>query len=185
VFATVLLVVISPLLVVIGLVVLATSGRPVLFRQNRVGRHGKVFSILKFRTMVADAERIGGGYTPEGANLITPVGRLLRASSLNELPQFVNIVRGEMALIGPRPSLVDQYRRYTTFQLRRTEVLPQITGLAQVITATTRHGASASSSMWSTSTEPVRPLTPRYTFARSGESFPGPARTRPLARSTT
>jgi lipopolysaccharide/colanic/teichoic acid biosynthesis glycosyltransferase len=132
VFATVLLVVISPLLAVIAVLVWVTSGRPVLFLQDRVGRHGEVFSILKFRTMVADAEHIGGGYTPEGANLVTPIGRLLRASSLDELPQLVNIVRGEMALIGPRPSLVDQYRRYTTFQLRRTEVLPGITGLAQV-----------------------------------------------------
>jgi undecaprenyl phosphate N,N'-diacetylbacillosamine 1-phosphate transferase len=130
--AAVLLTVLSPAMAAIALAVLLSSGRPVLYRQQRVGRHGRTFSVIKFRTMVEDAERIGGGYTPEGTNLITPVGKLLRASSLDELPQLVNVLRGEMALIGPRPTMADQYERYTTFQRRRAEVLPGITGLAQV-----------------------------------------------------
>ena len=131
-FAAVMLIVISPALLVIAVIVLCSTGRPVLFRQSRVGRNGEVFSIVKFRTMVVGAEQIGGGYIPPGENLITPFGRLLRKSSVDELPQLVNVMRGEMALIGPRPSSVDQYERYTTFQRRRLEVLPGVTGLAQV-----------------------------------------------------
>ncbi|MFZ0142434.1 MAG: sugar transferase [Aeromicrobium sp.] len=130
--AAVLLVILSPVMAVVALAVLSSSGRPILFRQHRVGRHGETFSVLKFRTMVENAERIGGGYTPEGTDLITPIGKLLRASSLDELPQLVNVLRGEMALIGPRPTMADQYERYTDFQRRRVEVLPGITGLAQV-----------------------------------------------------
>jgi lipopolysaccharide/colanic/teichoic acid biosynthesis glycosyltransferase len=130
VVAVMMLIVTTPVLVVISLLVLGLSGRPILFRQQRAGRHGKTFSILKFRTMVVDAEVNGGD--PPDEKLITPIGRLLRASSLDELPQLINIIRGEMAFIGPRPSLVDQYLRYTAFQRRRLEVLPGITGLAQV-----------------------------------------------------
>jgi lipopolysaccharide/colanic/teichoic acid biosynthesis glycosyltransferase len=132
VLAAVLLIASSPVMGVISLAVLLSSGRPVLYRQRRVGRHGEIFSVLKFRTMVEDAELIGGGYTPEGTDLITPIGKLLRSSSLDELPQLVNVLRGEMALIGPRPTMADQYERYSDFQRRRVEVLPGITGLAQV-----------------------------------------------------
>jgi len=132
VLAVVLLIAASPVLAVIALAVLLSTGRPVLYRQQRVGRHGRIFSVIKFRTMVEDAERVGGGYTPEAMDLITPIGKLLRASSLDELPQLVNVLRGEMALIGPRPTMPDQYERYTAFQRRRVEVLPGITGLAQV-----------------------------------------------------
>ena len=130
--AAIVLVVTAPVMLVIALLVRVANGRPVMFRQERVGRHGETFSIIKFRTMVVGAEHIGAGYTPTGANLITPLGQRLRKSSLDELPQLINIVRGEMALIGPRPSLVGQYERYTDFQRRRLEVLPGITGLAQV-----------------------------------------------------
>lgn len=130
--AAVFLVAVSPAMMAIAVAVLLSSGRPVFYRQQRVGRHGETFSIIKFRTMVEGAEQIGGGYVPNGANLITPLGKVLRRMSLDELPQLFNIVRGEMALIGPRPSLVDQVQRYTSFQRRRLEVLPGITGLAQV-----------------------------------------------------
>ena len=131
--AALLLVAVSPLLVAVAVAVRVTSGRPVLFMQERVGRDGKVFTIVKFRTMVQDAETIGGGYfAKEHGSLLTPLGRSLRATSLDELPQLFNIVRGEMAIVGPRPSLVEQYERYTRFQRRRLEVLPGVTGLAQV-----------------------------------------------------
>jgi lipopolysaccharide/colanic/teichoic acid biosynthesis glycosyltransferase len=132
ILAAMILVVMSPAMLVIAVLVRLANGRPVMFRQQRVGRHGELFSIIKFRTMVVGAEQIGAGYTPAGANLITPVGQVLRKSSLDELPQLINIVRGDMALIGPRPSLVGQYERYTSFQRRRLDVLPGITGLAQV-----------------------------------------------------
>ena len=131
--AAMALVVLSPVLAVVAVAVRWTSGSPVLFRQVRVGRDGRVFTILKFRTMVPDAERIGGGYfAEEHGSLLTSIGRTLRATSLDELPQLVNIVRGEMAIIGPRPSLVEQYERYTPLQRRRLEILPGVTGLAQV-----------------------------------------------------
>lgn len=132
VLATLILVALAPILAAVAIAVRVTSGRPVLFRQDRVGRHGRIFSILKFRTMVEGAEQIGGGYLSKEVELMTPIGKFLRASSLDELPQLVNIVKGEMALIGPRPSLVDQAERYTDQQRRRLEVLPGITGLAQV-----------------------------------------------------
>lgn len=130
--AVLLLLVLSPLLVVVAVVVVATSGRPVLFCQERVGRGGERFVIWKFRTMVRDAEALGDGYVPEGTNLITPVGSILRRSSLDELPQLLNIVRRDMVFIGPRPTMQDQYDRYTAAQRERVDVLPGVTGLAQV-----------------------------------------------------
>jgi lipopolysaccharide/colanic/teichoic acid biosynthesis glycosyltransferase len=132
VIAAVILVLLTPVLVAVTVAILLTSGRPVLFRQDRVGRHGEIFSIVKFRTMVEGAEEIGGGYLSKEVDLMTPIGKFLRASSLDELPQLVNIVKGDMAFIGPRPSLVDQAERYTPLQRRRLEALPGITGLAQV-----------------------------------------------------
>lgn len=131
-FAAVTLIVISPLLVAIAMVLVRSQGRPILFRQQRVGRHGRTFTILKFRTMVEGAEQVGGGYPVEGRDVITPMGTWLRKTSLDELPQLINIMRGDMALIGPRPSMLDQYQRYTPFQRRRADVLPGVTGLAQV-----------------------------------------------------
>ncbi|WP_166375833.1 sugar transferase [Aeromicrobium phragmitis] len=132
VLAGISLILLSPLLGCVAVAVLTSSGRPILFRQTRVGRDGVEFEIIKFRTMVKDAETLGGGYMPEGMNLVTPVGSFLRRTSLDELPQLLNIVRGEMAFIGPRPALPDQYRRYTPLQRRRVAALPGITGLAQV-----------------------------------------------------
>jgi lipopolysaccharide/colanic/teichoic acid biosynthesis glycosyltransferase len=130
--AAILLLATSPILAAAGIAVVMTSGRPITFRQRRVGRGGVDFEILKFRTMIHDAERLGGGYMPENLNLITPVGRVLRKTSLDELPQLLNIARGEMALIGPRPALREQFERYTPQQRRRVDVLPGVTGLAQV-----------------------------------------------------
>jgi undecaprenyl phosphate N,N'-diacetylbacillosamine 1-phosphate transferase len=130
--ALVLLIVLSPLLLALACAVMLTSGRPITFRQERVGRHGNAFELIKFRTMVRDAERRGGGYMPTSMNLITPLGRILRKTSLDELPQLLNIVRGEMSLVGPRPALRDQYERYTSRQRGRVDVLPGVTGLAQV-----------------------------------------------------
>jgi lipopolysaccharide/colanic/teichoic acid biosynthesis glycosyltransferase len=132
VLAAVLLIVISPLMAVLAIVLLRSQGRPILFRQQRVGRHGEIFTILKFRTMIEGAEEIGDGYLVDDQELVTPVGAWLRKTSLDELPQLINILRGDMAVIGPRPSVIDQYERYSAFQRRRLEILPGVTGLAQV-----------------------------------------------------
>lgn len=130
--AGIMLVLLSPVFAGVALVIALKMGRPVLFRQERVGRHGKVFNILKFRTMINNAESIGGGYMAPELNLIPPLGKKLRSSSLDELPQLVNIFRGQMSFVGPRPALPDQYLRYTPEQARRVLVPQGITGLAQI-----------------------------------------------------
>ncbi|MGI8310910.1 sugar transferase [Saccharopolyspora hattusasensis] len=118
---------IIPLCLIIGLLVLLTMGHPVLFRQERAGKDGATFQILKFRTMrSATAVRCSD---PER---LTRVGHLLRKSSLDELPQLWNVLRGDMSLIGPRPTLPSQVQHYTREQRRRLDVLPGITGWAQV-----------------------------------------------------
>jgi lipopolysaccharide/colanic/teichoic acid biosynthesis glycosyltransferase len=123
----------SPVLGVAALAVKLEDGGPVLYRQTRVGRDGADFELLKLRTMVQDAERLGAGYAVnEGDPRITRVGRILRRLSLDELPQLWNVVRGDMSVIGPRPTLRYQVERYTERQRRRLEVRPGITGWAQV-----------------------------------------------------
>ncbi|HET7487414.1 MAG TPA: sugar transferase [Acidimicrobiales bacterium] len=111
----------------IALAVRLTMGNPVLFRQQRSGWHGEEFSIAKFRTM--RAERFPG--EPD-ADRLTRLGHLLRSTSLDELPQLLNVLRGEMSLIGPRPTLPEQVAHYSQHQRRRLEVRPGITGYAQV-----------------------------------------------------
>lgn len=113
-----------------ALLVRLTLGSPVLFRQERPGRHGKPFWMLKFRTM-RDAVDSRGEVLPDAARL-TGVGRFLRASSLDELPELVNVLRGEMSLVGPRPLLMEYLPRYTPQQARRHDVAPGITGWAQI-----------------------------------------------------
>jgi lipopolysaccharide/colanic/teichoic acid biosynthesis glycosyltransferase len=106
---------------------------PVLYRQRRVGLHGREFELLKLRTMVVGAESIGAGLAVNvGDPRITRVGRVLRRLSLDELPQLWNVLRGEMSMIGPRPTVSSQVERYTPRQRRRLEVKPGITGWAQV-----------------------------------------------------
>lgn len=126
------LVALSPLLLAIATSILVAMGRPVLFRQRRVGTGGRAFSIVKFRTLVRDAERLGGGYLPPDMDLVPPLGHLLRSTSLDELPQLWNILVGDMAFVGPRPTLFDQYERYTERQRGRVSVPQGVTGLAQL-----------------------------------------------------
>ena len=118
------LVVLSPLMAAVALLVRWKLGVPVLFRQQRPGRNGEPFTLLKFRTM-----RDGPGRDDER---LLPLGRALRASSLDELPELVNVLRGDMSLVGPRPLLMAYLPRYTREQARRHEVRPGLTGLAQV-----------------------------------------------------
>ena len=127
------LIVASPVLALAALAVKLTSPGPALFRQTRVGKNGYDFELLKLRTMVVGAETQGAGFAVNrGDPRITPVGRLLRRRSLDELPQLWNVLRGDMSIIGPRPTLRYQVERYTQRQRRRLEVRPGITGWAQV-----------------------------------------------------
>ena len=109
-----------------------------LFRQTRVGKDGVDFELLKLRSMVVDAERRGAGFAVDrGDARITRVGRVIRRTSIDELPQLWNVVRGDMSVIGPRPTLRYQVERYTERQRRRLEVLPGLTGWAQIHGRTT------------------------------------------------
>jgi lipopolysaccharide/colanic/teichoic acid biosynthesis glycosyltransferase len=131
--AVLLLVLTSPLLLVAALAIKLEDRGPVLYRQRRVGKDGSDFELLKLRTMIVGAEKVGAGNAVnEGDPRITRTGRLLRRLSLDELPQLWNVVRGEMALVGPRPTLRYQVERYTDRQRRRLDVQPGITGWAQV-----------------------------------------------------
>jgi lipopolysaccharide/colanic/teichoic acid biosynthesis glycosyltransferase len=127
------LVITSPVLAAAALAVKLEDGGPVLYRQSRVGRDGVDFELLKLRTMVVGAERLGAGYAVDrGDARITRVGRILRRLSIDELPQLWNVVRGEMSVIGPRPTLRYQVDRYDERQLHRLDVKPGITGWAQI-----------------------------------------------------
>jgi lipopolysaccharide/colanic/teichoic acid biosynthesis glycosyltransferase len=131
--AVLMLLISGPLMVVAAVAVaLESPGHPI-FRQRRVGRGGVPFEVYKLRTMVVGAEQMGAGLAvDENDKRITRVGDLLRRTSMDELPNLLNVLRGEMSLIGPRPTVQVQVDRYTDRQRRRLEVLPGITGWAQV-----------------------------------------------------
>jgi lipopolysaccharide/colanic/teichoic acid biosynthesis glycosyltransferase len=136
--ASLVLLIASPVLLVAALAIVLEDRGPVLYRQRRVGKDGDEFELLKLRTMVVGAEGMGAGWAVDKDDpRITRVGRLLRRLSVDELPQLSNVLRGEMSLIGPRPTLAYQVERYTPRQRRRLEIKPGITGWAQV------HGRAA------------------------------------------
>ena len=130
------LIVLSPILLITAIAIKIDSKGPVLFKQERIGKEGKVFKIYKFRSMIVGAESKGSkNYSFKGDPRVTRGGRVIRATSIDELPQFINIIKGEMSIIGPRPVLTYfpcTYDKYTNEQLRRFEVLPGVTGLAQI-----------------------------------------------------
>lgn len=130
------LVLLSPLLLAVSIMIKIDSRGPVIFRQERIGRNGKVFEIYKFRSMCVGAEKTGSGvYSGKGDARVTRIGKILRATSIDELPQLLNILKGEMSFVGPRPPLTYhpwKYEEYTDFQKRMFEVRPGITGWAQV-----------------------------------------------------
>jgi lipopolysaccharide/colanic/teichoic acid biosynthesis glycosyltransferase len=133
VIAGALLILAAPLLALAALAIRLESRGPVFYRQLRVGRDGQPFELWKLRTMVPGAESMGAGiYVLEGDPRITRTGRLLRRFSLDELPNLVNVLRGEMAIVGPRPTVQEQVDQYTDRQRRRLEVKPGITGWAQI-----------------------------------------------------
>ncbi|MCL5981599.1 MAG: sugar transferase [Firmicutes bacterium] len=127
------LMLISPFFLVVAVAIKLDSSGPVFFRQERAGKDGRVFKIFKFRTMVVDAETMGAGvFVEKEDSRITKVGKWLRDTSLDELPQLINVLLGEMSLVGPRPTLPYQVERYDERQRQRLLLRPGITGWAQV-----------------------------------------------------
>jgi lipopolysaccharide/colanic/teichoic acid biosynthesis glycosyltransferase len=127
------LILLAPVFAVIAVMIRRDSKGPVFYRQTRVGLDGREFRVFKFRTMVDGAEFIGAGlHNDAGDARITSVGAKLRATSIDELPQLINVLLGDMSIVGPRPTLRDQVERYTPEQRRRLRARPGITGLAQI-----------------------------------------------------
>jgi lipopolysaccharide/colanic/teichoic acid biosynthesis glycosyltransferase len=124
----------TPILILIGAAIRIDTPGPVLYRQQRIGRGGKPFQILKFRSMLPlEHSKTSNGEVMPNEDRVTRAGRVLRSSGLDELPQLINVMRGEMSLVGPRPTLPYQVERYTDFQNQRLNVRPGLTGLAQVM----------------------------------------------------
>jgi lipopolysaccharide/colanic/teichoic acid biosynthesis glycosyltransferase len=131
--ASAALLVSSPLLLAAMVAIRIESPGSPIYRQRRIGRHGEPFEMLKLRTMVSGAEHIGAGMAVNfGDSRITRVGAILRRFSIDELPNLVNVLRGEMSIVGPRPTIQAQVEQYTELQRRRLEVKPGITGWAQI-----------------------------------------------------
>lgn len=135
-FASVAFLILLPILLVTAIIIKIDSKGPVIFKQKRLGRDGNPFWIYKFRSMTVGAEKQGTGvYSCKGDARVTKVGRFIRATSIDELPQLINIIKGDMALIGPRPALTYHpwpYEQYTEHQKHMFDVRPGITGWAQV-----------------------------------------------------
>ncbi|MEJ2636997.1 MAG: sugar transferase [Calditrichia bacterium] len=128
-----LLAALSPLLAVVALLVKYSSPGEIIFKQRRAGKNGRNFTIYKFRTMVQDAPKSTlGSYCYQDDPRLTGIGKILRKASLDELPQFLNILKGEMSFVGPRPDLPHHAEKYSSFQRKRLRMKPGITGRAQV-----------------------------------------------------
>ena len=136
IFSLVLLIIGGIFLLIVGLIIKIDSPGPAIFKQERLGLNGKVFNIYKFRYMCQGAEKKGTGvYSLKGDPRVTKVGRFIRATSIDELPQLINILKGEMSFIGPRPTLTYhpwKLEEYTDEQMKRFKVRPGVTGLAQI-----------------------------------------------------
>ncbi len=129
------LIVLSPLLALVAILIKATSKGEIIFKQDRIGMDGKVFKMYKFRSMVVGAEHTGSGvYSEKGDPRVTAVGRFIRATSIDEFPQFINIIKGDMSIVGPRPVLTYhpwKFEEYTEAQKRRFDMRPGVTGWSQ------------------------------------------------------
>ena len=129
----IILIIILPFLIIISLLILLFEGKPIFFMHDRVGYEGKSFRMIKFRTMTNNASSIGPYFTSDNDPRITILGKYLRQSSLDELPQFLNVLKGDMSIVGPRPNVEDQKPLYVEKEWNtRNSVKPGITGMAQV-----------------------------------------------------
>lgn len=127
------LIILAPIFLIIAVLIKFTSSGPVFFRQKRIRQNGKIFKIWKFRTMIKEAEKIGLGYSvARNDPRITIVGKFLRRFGIDELPQFINVILGEMSLVGPRTALPHQIKEYSEFEKRRFQVKPGICSLAHI-----------------------------------------------------
>ena len=138
IFSVVGFIILIPILLIISILIKSTSKGPVFFKQDRIGRHGKVFKMYKFRTMIVNAENIGDGIRVRSKNdpRITKIGKILRKTSLDELPQLINVIKGDMSLVGPRPPVTyhpyNGYSNYPENAKKRFIVRPGLTGLSQI-----------------------------------------------------
>ncbi|RMD91943.1 MAG: sugar transferase [Calditrichaeota bacterium] len=130
--ATFLLIIFSPLFLLIAFFIKIDSSGPIFYKHSRVGKDGNYFLMWKFRTMKKDADKIGPNLTQDNDPRITRIGKWLRRLSLDELPQLINVLRGEMSIVGPRPEIPEIVKTYTDQQKRALSVKPGITGLSQV-----------------------------------------------------
>ncbi|MEE0059908.1 MAG: sugar transferase [Acutalibacteraceae bacterium] len=135
-FALLGLIITSPIIAIVAILIKIESPGPVIFKQQRIGKNGKVFEIYKFRSMCQNAEKTGSGvYSDKNDSRVTKIGKFIRATSIDEIPQFINVLKGDMAFIGPRPPLTYHpwpYEQYTEHQKKMFNVRPGLTGWAQV-----------------------------------------------------
>lgn len=124
------IIILFPILIIISIVVYIMLGSPIFFTQNRVGRNGKIFKMIKFRSMLNSKNK--NDELLEDNERLTPLGRVLRSTSIDELPELINVIKGDMSLVGPRPLLVEYIPRYSKKQFKRHDVFPGITGWAQI-----------------------------------------------------
>lgn len=136
IISVLMLIALSPILLIVAILIKLESKGPAIFKQERIGLNGKVFNIYKFRSMCVGAEKMGSGqYSFKGDSRVTRIGKIIRTLSIDELPQLVNIIKGDMSLIGPRPVLTYHpwnFNEYSNEQKKRFTVRPGVTGLAQI-----------------------------------------------------
>lgn len=133
VISSILLLILSPVILLVSLFVILDTGFPVFYRGKRVGKDGRIFHILKFRSMVADSRQKGPGITAESDCRVTRSGRFLRKWKLDELPQFFNVLRGEMSIVGPRPEDPQYVKHYSEEEKKVLTVKPGVTGVSQIL----------------------------------------------------
>lgn len=130
ILSIVAIVVLFPILIMVSVLVYTMLSSPIFFTQNRVGKNGKIFKMIKFRTMLNSKDKSGELLTD--AERLTPLGRLLRSTSIDELPELINVIKGDMSLVGPRPLLVEYIEIYSKRQFKRHDVIPGLSGWAQI-----------------------------------------------------